>query len=280
METYKPIKNFEDKYEISNKGFIKNIQTKQIKKFYLKNGYQYISLEKKFYRVHRLVADAFLINDDLTKIYVNHIDGNKTNNNVLNLEYITPSNNVKHAIDNNLLKLSKKKICQYNKNNILIKIYESIIDACRETNIDDGTICKVCKFYDSGEGNNKSAGGFIWKYLEENKNEIVNNFTFHNIKGYSNYLITMCGKIYSNKRKRFLTLIKNEEGYLRVYLIDDNRNRKGLLVHRLVAENFIPNPNNKPQVNHINMIRDDNQINNLEWVTNSENIIHSIKNRK
>jgi hypothetical protein len=56
--------------------------------------------------------------------------------------------------------------------------------------------------------------------------------------------------------------------------------RKGYLVHRLVAETLIPNHDNKQFVNHKNMIRNDNRIDNLEWVTNSENIIHSYKNRK
>jgi hypothetical protein len=73
-----------------------------------------------------------------------------------------------------------------------------------------------------------------------------------------------------------MNLIKNIDGYLRVHLINEN-GRKGFLVHCIVAETFIQNPKNKQYVNHINKIRNDNQKINLEWVTNSENIIHSKK---
>lgn len=68
----------------------------------------------------------------------------------------------------------------------------------------------------------------------------------------------------TSKEYLYVNLWKNNKGY--------NRS-----LHRLVAEAFIPNPENKPQVNHINSIRTDNNVGNLEWVTVSENIRHAIK---
>lgn len=70
------------------------------------------------------------------------------------------------------------------------------------------------------------------------------------------------------------TLMKN--GYVSLELRMNDTNKRHL-VHRLIAEVFIPNPNNKPNVNHINGIRNDNRIDNLEWCTQSENILHAFK---
>lgn len=66
----------------------------------------------------------------------------------------------------------------------------------------------------------------------------------------------------------------NVLGYRQVKMYSNGK-RKSVYVHRLVAEFFIPNPDNKPEVNHKNGIRDDNRIENLEWVTHEENMIHS-----
>lgn len=76
------------------------------------------------------------------------------------------------------------------------------------------------------------------------------------------------------KKGKILSCINNK-GYLRVQL--NNFVPKIYMVHRLVCGAFIPNPNNKPQVNHLNGIKSDNRIENLEWCTASDNIKHAYK---
>ena len=90
------------------------------------------------------------------------------------------------------------------------------------------------------------------------------------IQGYSNYLIYEDGKVYSKKRKIFLKQPDRGNGYLYCGLCKDGKH-KPFLIHRLVALHYIPNPENKPFVDHINRNRQDNRIENLRWVTSSEN---------
>ena len=73
------------------------------------------------------------------------------------------------------------------------------------------------------------------------------------------------------RRGNIKELRKSSRGYMRVTLYKESK-PKEFFVHRLVAEAFIPNPENKPYVDHINTIRDDNRVENLRWVTNEENI--------
>lgn len=91
------------------------------------------------------------------------------------------------------------------------------------------------------------------------------------IQGYEGlYAITSCGRVWSYKSKRFLMPYKNNKGYLLIKLSKNNV-RKAYTIHRLVAEAYIPNPENKEQVNHKDENKENNCVNNLEWMTNEEN---------
>ncbi len=88
------------------------------------------------------------------------------------------------------------------------------------------------------------------------------------------YEVDTDGNVWSNARRNKIKLTgKIHNGY-RTVLLTVNNKRIYKLVHRLIAESFIPNPNNKPEVNHKNGNRNDNRACNLEWVTTRENLIH------
>ena len=90
--------------------------------------------------------------------------------------------------------------------------------------------------------------------------------------GYENiYGVTSCGRVYSYKRQKFLTPGVNNKGYLIVCLCKDGQ-RKTYKIHRLVAEAYLPNPDNLPQVDHIDNDKTHNYLNNLQWITNRNNV--------
>ena len=90
------------------------------------------------------------------------------------------------------------------------------------------------------------------------------------IDGFSNYLIYENGDVYSKKHKKIMKPHLNK-GYSCLCIKNDNNERKNMKIHRLLALAYIPNPNNKPYVDHIDQNKTNNNLSNLRWATCSEN---------
>ena len=184
-EIWKDIEGYEGYYQVSNLGRVKSLERTinhktcygglyHIKERILKlkiekDGYFRIGLKKgkikKYYRVNRLVAQAFIPNPNNYPI-VNHKDENPLNNNVDNLEWCTQKYNVNYG--NGISKRKKKisiKINQYDLDGNFIKTWGSIKDAARYYN-GNTKICQCCK------GKVKTAAGYKWKYAEDCHKEI------------------------------------------------------------------------------------------------------------
>jgi hypothetical protein len=185
----KDIKNYKGLYQVDEKGNVYSLPRKYIrtsrlrsgkvkdveisvkgkilKNYKAKNGYYVVNLcgvdgHKQRY-VHDLVARAFL-GEKPKRHTVNHIDGIKTNNNLQNLEYVTYSENNKHARDNGLnnvnigdyaVKHAVNQICA--QTGTIINTFESCVAAERELNISH--VCCAAK------GNRKTAGKYKWEYI-------------------------------------------------------------------------------------------------------------------
>lgn len=173
MEQWKDIKGYKSYYQISNKGNVKSLDriiyddyngNRTFKGLVMvpgvvNGGYLDIKLSKNntltHFKIHTLVANAFIPNL-FNKPCVNHKDGNKLNNNVDNLEWVTYSENMLHAYDIGLLK--RKQVLMSTKNGKPLLVFSSLREASRELNIYISSISECCN------GKRKTAGGYKWQF--------------------------------------------------------------------------------------------------------------------
>ena len=176
-EIWKDIKGYEGLYQVSNLGRVKSLERKVrngehtyriisekiLKLDNLYDGYLgiglYISRKQHYFKVHRLVAESFIPNPE-NKLEVNHIDGNKTNNNAENLEWVTRIENMRHAAANNLIhynygftvseqtRLKLRQSCKNKRRILYVELnteYPSIMECSRSTGVSHWRILNSLK---------------------------------------------------------------------------------------------------------------------------------------
>lgn len=160
MEEWKNIKGYEGLYQVSNTGKVRRIfkrKTKELKLVEDKDGYFYVKLSKesmiKHFRINRLVLLTFNPIKNPSSKQVNHIDGNKKNNNLQNLEWCTQKENLSHALQNNLINSRKVKCIETDI------IYYSLREAGRKTNSNFRKISECC------QGLRNKTNNYHWEYV-------------------------------------------------------------------------------------------------------------------
>jgi hypothetical protein len=287
-EIWKEINGFSN-YEISSNGNIKNKGNQKILKASIKSGYLCVSITDRnctrhSFNIHRLVALNFILNPE-NKETVNHINHNRLDNNVNNLEWSTTTeqNNHKRKCKKEILELvSSRPIWRVDKDtNETIELYQTIrfasqwvfdnkLTSITEFNNGNNIKTKICAV---ARGKRNTAFGYKWKYDDTNENkyndEEWKEIPCEIVDGINGYKISNYGRVKNHKGK--ITEGSNHEsGYLWVSI-----SPKQYLLHRIVAKVFIPNPEKKEQVNHIDGNKKNTRASNLEWCSNKENSQHA-----
>ena len=171
-EEWKDVEGYEGLYQVSNYGRVKSLEKNAGRSFRKskilnlnldtsKYGFYVLSCNSKIkhFTAHRLVAKTYILNKE-DKPQINHIDGNKLNNNIYNLEWCTDKENKEHGWKNKIYKYCEKrykKIYQYDLNKNLLKEWNSVKEICEKTNYNKVVIYKCIKRVQ------KTAYGYIWK---------------------------------------------------------------------------------------------------------------------
>jgi len=281
MDEYCPIAGYEDLYGISKTSEVISFKTKNNLCPSIINGYKELSLWKnskpKHFYVHTLMAITYLEKTSAKRKEVDHVDGNKLNNCITNLRFVTRSENMKNACRNNknMFNTNKKSVNKLDCDGNVLEKYDSIASAAADTGLRAGSISLCC------HGKSEKYAGYRWIFQEKEKKEInleVDEIfvKINEINGlfFDMYEVSNFGKVRNTVTNKFMVPTCAE--YNRLILWTRDKKYKIYSVHRLVAYFFIEKIYDpKFVVNHIDENKKNNYFKNLQWCTHSENKVHS-----
>lgn len=236
---------------------------------------------KQTFNIHYLVYITFATDYDPTKV-IDHIDGNKFNNNITNLRCVSQSENVKNTYKNNKSMYRPRSILMYDKNDVMVKEFDST------TQVRDYLgYKKTSSILLSLQNEKLLCKGYKLKYKNHIISETVDNLIGYKCIGkindndYSNYYVNKKGDVVNSKTMKKMKNSIDVTGYKIVALYYTTKNQKHFKVHRLIAKYFLADGekyfyDNNYVVNHIDENKLNNDLSNLEWVTYQVNTIKSV----
>lgn len=277
MEEWARIPRFPD-YEASARGEIRKSSTKCVLKQTVQNGYYMVALNRKIQRAHRVVAEAFLPNPDNLPI-VDHIDHNPLNNAISNLRWVSKDENARN-----------RSINRNNRSGVN-GIYGTSDSRWR------GHVFFGGQRY--GIGTHSTLEEAI-RARDQIQTAVLNGThtapvprptqtpaiqppdgTWTAISGHPRYFVSTSGQVWSSVTGKCMKQYERK-GYSTVGIYKDSESKypSRPFVHRLVAEAYLPNPDNLPIVDHIDRNKSNNVVENLRWVTDLENRQNLSLNRR
>ena len=286
LKDFKPIEDFPS-YLISPDARIYSLLsnkflTANIEKFKKTKERVMIKMRKEgklYYQLrYRLVANAFIPNVE-NKAEVNHKDGDPYNDCAENLEWTTRQENVTHSVENNLRKkkCNNAKVIEEFENNVKVREHSSVQELIKELDVSYYLINKSLRH----------GGTFTYQKLSDDDHDRVFRYkTYDAIENEewrtvviddekTTYDISNMGRLRNNNTGYVTKGAEGTGNYLH-----SSVNYVSYKMHRLVCMAFVPNPENKKFVDHINTIKSDNRASNLRWVTQSENMLNTTTLKK
>ena len=263
-----PYQKFKDQYEISNMGNVRNRSTGKILSTSLRSNYKSIIIKIDgsitSIKIHRLVAFAFVPNDDpKEKVQVNHKNGDKLDNKVTNLEWVSKSENALHAEKTGLRAAPEKAVIRTDPETGKEVTFKSAQEACDQTGLDRTSIFKALN------NNRKLVGGYSWRYVDKNnaKRFEIDTSEYKQLVGFPRYLLNAEGKLYNTESQKFLNPSQHTgDGGYQYYVYCPPDKRATLLIHKLVASYFLKRTDKTHNsVHHIDGDKSNNDVSNLKW---------------